>query len=56
MQLVRSNESKKDENQKYEKFSNCRQKLQTDEELNWVDHGKTLREQGILEEETLLLR
>ncbi|XGW23184.1 hypothetical protein V3C99_005435 [Haemonchus contortus] len=32
------------------------QKLHTDEELAWVDHGKTLREQGIGEDETLLLR
>ncbi|WKX89798.1 hypothetical protein Q1695_009001 [Nippostrongylus brasiliensis] len=32
------------------------QKLHTDEELAWVDHSKTLREQGISEDETLLLR
>ncbi|KAL6731024.1 hypothetical protein Aduo_001938 [Ancylostoma duodenale] len=32
------------------------QKLHTDEEMAWVDHSKTLREQGIGEDETLLLR
>ncbi|GMR53179.1 hypothetical protein PMAYCL1PPCAC_23374, partial [Pristionchus mayeri] len=41
---------------KEKNMEQLRQKLQTDEELNWVDHGKTLREQGIGEEETLLLR
>ncbi|KAI1290436.1 Talin-2 [Halotydeus destructor] len=33
-----------------------RKKLKTDDDLDWVDHSKTLREQGIDEEETLLLR
>lgn len=41
---------------KEKKMEQLRQKLHTDEELNWVDNSKTLREQGIPEEETLLLR
>ncbi|KAK6041111.1 FERM protein [Cooperia oncophora] len=32
---------------KEQKLEQLRQKLHTDEELAWVDHGKTLREQGI---------
>ncbi|GMT28060.1 hypothetical protein PFISCL1PPCAC_19357, partial [Pristionchus fissidentatus] len=41
---------------KEKNMEQLRQKLQTDDDLNWVDQGKTLREQGIGEEETLLLR
>ncbi|PAV71893.1 hypothetical protein WR25_14265 [Diploscapter pachys] len=41
---------------KEQKMEQLRQKLHTDEELAWVDHSKTLREQGIGEDETLLLR
>ncbi|VDL72796.1 unnamed protein product, partial [Nippostrongylus brasiliensis] len=41
---------------KEQKLEQLRQKLHTDEELAWVDHSKTLREQGISEDETLLLR
>lgn len=33
-----------------------KKKLKTDDDLDWVDHSKTLREQGIDEDETLLLR
>ncbi|XP_074599773.1 talin-1-like [Brevipalpus obovatus] len=33
-----------------------KKKLKTDDDLNWVDHALTLREQGIAEDETLLLR
>lgn len=33
-----------------------KKKLKTDDDLDWVDHSMTLREQGIDEEETLLLR
>jgi hypothetical protein len=33
-----------------------RAKLHTDEELQWVDHSKTLREQNIDEDEELILR
>ncbi|NXA82743.1 TLN1 protein, partial [Thryothorus ludovicianus] len=38
------------------KMEKLKQKLHTDDELNWLDHGRTLREQGIDETETLLLR
>uniref|UniRef100_A0A914UKX2 Talin 1 n=1 Tax=Plectus sambesii TaxID=2011161 RepID=A0A914UKX2_9BILA len=41
---------------KEKKMEQLRAKLHTDEELNWVDHSKTLREQGIEDTETLLLR
>lgn len=43
----------KDKDQKMEQL---KKKLKTDDDLNWVDHSKTLREQGIDEDETLLLR
>ncbi|CAO1372381.1 unnamed protein product [Diamesa serratosioi] len=38
------------------KMESLRKKLRTDDEINWVDIGKTLREQGIDESETVLLR
>ncbi|XP_005401061.1 PREDICTED: talin-1 isoform X2 [Chinchilla lanigera] len=38
------------------KMEKLKQKLHTDDELNWLDHGRTLREQGVEEHETLLLR
>ncbi|XP_030048629.1 talin-1 isoform X1 [Microcaecilia unicolor] len=38
------------------KMEKLKQKLHTDDELNWLDHGRTLREQGVDENETLLLR
>ncbi|XP_058461814.1 talin-2 isoform X3 [Malaya genurostris] len=38
------------------KMESLRKKLRTDDEINWVDVGKTLREQGIDEGETVLLR
>uniref|UniRef100_A0A8B9VPC5 Talin 1 n=1 Tax=Anas zonorhyncha TaxID=75864 RepID=A0A8B9VPC5_9AVES len=37
------------------KMEKLKQKLHTDDELNWLDHGRTLCEQGI-DDETLLLR
>ncbi|MGE5932737.1 hypothetical protein ACQJ2G_24995, partial [Klebsiella quasipneumoniae] len=37
------------------KMEKLKQKLHTDDELNWLDHGLTLREQGVKEHETLLL-
>lgn len=38
------------------KMEQMKKKLRTDDEINWVDHSKTLREQGIDETEVLLLR
>jgi talin len=38
------------------KMESLRKKLRTDDEINWVDVGKTLREQGIDESETVLLK
>ncbi|KAM3848637.1 talin-1 isoform 2-T3 [Vipera latastei] len=38
------------------KMERLKQKLHTDDELNWLDHGRTLREQGVDNNETLLLR
>ena len=38
------------------KMEQLKKKIKTDDDLNWVDHAKTLREQGIDEDETLLLR
>ncbi|NXN15086.1 TLN1 protein, partial [Indicator maculatus] len=49
---------KKDKNllRDEKKMEKLKQKLHTDDELNWLDHGRTLREQGIDDNETLLLR
>ncbi|KHJ45469.1 I/LWEQ domain protein [Trichuris suis] len=41
---------------KEKKMEQLRKQLHTDEELNWLDHSKTLREQGVDESETVLLR
>ncbi|XP_065332613.1 talin-2 isoform X2 [Cloeon dipterum] len=38
------------------KMEQLRKKLKTDDEVNWIDPSKTLREQGIDESETVLLR
>jgi len=38
------------------KFETLKKKLHTDDELNWLNHGQTLREQGVEETETLILR
>ena len=41
---------------KEKKIQQLRAKLHTDEEIQWLDHAKTLREQGIPEDEELILR
>uniref|UniRef100_A0A1I7YK54 FERM domain-containing protein n=1 Tax=Steinernema glaseri TaxID=37863 RepID=A0A1I7YK54_9BILA len=41
---------------KEKKMEQLRNKLHTDEELAWLDHAKTLREQNVEEDETLVLR
>ncbi|KAK4020002.1 hypothetical protein OUZ56_001999 [Daphnia magna] len=51
--LRRKKEEKEPRDQKMEQL---KKKIKTDDELNWVDHSKTLREQGIDENETVLLR
>uniref|UniRef100_H2ZQQ2 FERM domain-containing protein n=1 Tax=Ciona savignyi TaxID=51511 RepID=H2ZQQ2_CIOSA len=38
------------------KFETLKKKLHTDDELSWLSHGQTLREQGVDELETLILR
>ncbi|KAJ8686379.1 hypothetical protein QAD02_022173, partial [Eretmocerus hayati] len=38
------------------KMDQLRKKLKTDDEVDWIDPSKTLREQGIDENQTLLLR
>ncbi|XP_077954054.1 talin-2-like isoform X2 [Gasterosteus aculeatus] len=38
------------------KMGKLKAKLHTDDELNWLDHSRTFREQGLEESETLLLR
>ncbi|XP_053676169.1 talin-2 [Anopheles nili] len=47
---------KAQEKERDTKMESLRKKLRTDDEINWVDVGKTLREQGIDEQETVLLR
>merc|ERR1719204_542363 len=38
------------------KIEELKQTLKTEDGVNWVDHSKTLREQGITEEDVLLLK
>ncbi|XP_077328905.1 talin-2 isoform X1 [Lithobates pipiens] len=38
------------------KMEKLKAKLHTEDELNWLDHSRTFREQGVDENETLLLR
>ncbi|ESO89699.1 hypothetical protein LOTGIDRAFT_218488 [Lottia gigantea] len=38
------------------KLEEMKKKLHTDDDMNWLDHSKTLREQGIDQNEVLLLR
>nr|CAD7426624.1 unnamed protein product [Timema monikensis] len=47
---------KKEEKERDAKMDQLRKKLKTDDEVNWIDPSKTLREQGIDESETVLLR
>lgn len=47
---------KKEEKERDAKMDQLRKKIKTDDEVNWVDSSKTLREQGIGEGETVLLR
>ncbi|XP_057321307.1 talin-2 isoform X3 [Microplitis mediator] len=47
---------KEDKGERDAKMDQLRKKLKTDDEMNWVDPSKTLREQGIDETETVLLR
>ncbi|XP_068221988.1 talin-2 isoform X2 [Palaemon carinicauda] len=51
--LKRKKEGDKERDAKMEQL---KKKLRTDDEINWVDHSKTLREQGIDESEILLLK
>ncbi|XP_026736413.1 talin-1 isoform X1 [Trichoplusia ni] len=47
---------KHQEKERDAKMEQLRKKLRTDDEVNWVEPSKTLREQGIEGRETLLLR
>ncbi|XP_060536716.1 talin-1 isoform X2 [Cylas formicarius] len=47
---------KKEERERDAKMEQLRKKLHTDDEVNWLDPSKTLREQGVDENETVLLR
>lgn len=47
---------KREEKERDAKMDQLRKKLKTDDELNWIDPSKTLREQGINEGEPVLLR
>ncbi|XP_062246016.1 talin-2 isoform X2 [Platichthys flesus] len=38
------------------KMEKLKAKLHTDDDMNWLDHSRTFREQGVEESETLLLR
>ncbi|XP_011052007.1 PREDICTED: talin-1 isoform X3 [Acromyrmex echinatior] len=47
---------KEEKGERDTKMEQLRKKLKTDDEVNWIDPSKTLREQGIDESETVLLR
>ncbi|XP_076765357.1 talin_middle and talin-RS domain-containing protein rhea isoform X2 [Xylocopa sonorina] len=47
---------KEEKGERDAKMDQLRKKLKTDDEVNWIDPSKTLREQGIDETETVLLR
>uniref|UniRef100_A0A1B6BY27 FERM domain-containing protein n=1 Tax=Clastoptera arizonana TaxID=38151 RepID=A0A1B6BY27_9HEMI len=47
---------RKEEKERDLKMEQLRKKLKTDDEVNWIDPSKTLREQGIDEGEPVLLR
>ncbi|XP_074035813.1 talin_middle and talin-RS domain-containing protein rhea isoform X1 [Leptinotarsa decemlineata] len=47
---------KKEERERDVKMDLLRKKLHTEDEVNWLDPAKTLREQGIDENETVLLK
>ncbi|XP_044265750.1 talin-2 isoform X5 [Tribolium madens] len=47
---------KREEKERDAKMDQLRKKLHTDDDVNWLDPSKTLREQGIDENETVLLR
>ncbi|CAH2056203.1 unnamed protein product, partial [Iphiclides podalirius] len=47
---------KHQEKERDAKMEQLRKKLRTDDEVNWVEPSKTLREQGVEASETLLLR
>ncbi|XP_020294961.1 talin-1 isoform X2 [Pseudomyrmex gracilis] len=47
---------KEEKGERDAKMEQLRKKLKTDDEVNWIDPSKTLREQGIDESEPVLLR
>ncbi|XP_015512363.2 talin-1 isoform X1 [Neodiprion lecontei] len=47
---------KEEKGERDAKMDQLRKKLKTDDEVNWIDPSQTLREQGIDEQETVLLR
>ena len=47
---------RREEKERDAKMDQLRKKLHTDDDVNWLDPSKTLREQGIDENETVLLR
>ncbi|XP_076258491.1 talin_middle and talin-RS domain-containing protein rhea isoform X2 [Rhynchophorus ferrugineus] len=47
---------KREDRERDAKMEQLRKKLHTDDDVNWLDPSKTLREQGIDENETVLLR
>ncbi|XP_068208058.1 talin-2-like [Palaemon carinicauda] len=53
--LKRKKEGEKDKDRDA-KMEQLKKKIRTDDEFNWVDHSRTLRDQGIEESDILLLR
>lgn len=53
---LRKVKTKEKDRERDTKMETLRKKLRTDDEINWIDVGKTLREQGIDDNETVLLR
>ncbi|XP_049817811.1 talin-2 isoform X3 [Aethina tumida] len=54
--LTLKRKKEKEDRERDAKMEQLRRKLHTDDEVNWLDPAKTLREQGIEENETVLLK
>ncbi|KAK7790683.1 hypothetical protein R5R35_008203 [Gryllus longicercus] len=53
---LRRRKAQEDKEPRDSKMEQLRKKLRTDDEVNWIDPSKTLREQGVEESEAVLLR
>lgn len=54
--LTMRRRTKEDNKERDAELDTLRKKIKTDDEVNWIDSGRTLREQGIGENERVLLK